>query len=57
VKLQYKDKTLSLGAAARLSGLSLTQFVDHLAGLGVDVVRMDETLGQETQDMGAWLAS
>ncbi len=53
----YKDKTLSLGAAARLSKLSLTQFVDHLASLGIDVVRMDETVEQETRDMSAWLAS
>jgi len=53
----YKDKTLSLGAAARLSGLSLTQFVDHLSGLGIDLVQMDETTGQEIKDIGAWLAS
>ncbi len=53
----YKDKTLSLGAAARLSGLSLTQFVDHLSGLGIDLVQMDETTEQEIRDIGAWLAS
>jgi len=53
----YKDKTLSLGAAARLSGLSLTQFVDHLSGLGIDLVQMDETTGQEIKDIGAWLVS
>ncbi len=53
----YKDKTLSLGAAARLSGLPLTQFVDHLSGLGIDIVRMDETTEQEIRDIGAWLAS
>jgi len=53
----YKDKTLSLGAAARLSGLSLTQFVDHLAGLGIELVQMDETTEQEVRDIGTWLAS
>jgi len=53
----YKDKTLSLGAAARLSGLSLTQFVDHLSGIGIDLVQMDETTGQEIKDIGTWLAS
>jgi len=53
----YKDKTLSLGAAARLSGLSLTQFVDHLSGLGIDLVQMDETTEQEIRDVGSWLAS
>ena len=53
----YKDKTLSLGAAARLSGLSLAQFVDHLSGLGIDLVQMDETTEQEIRDIGAWLAS
>jgi len=51
----YKDKTLSLGAAARLSGLSLSQFVDHLSGLGIDLVQMDETTDQEAKDIGAWL--
>jgi len=54
VKLQYKEKTLSLVAAARLSGLSLTQFVDHLAGLGIGIVCMDETIAQKTQDISAW---
>jgi len=53
----YKDKTLSLGASARLSGLSLSQFVEHLSSLGVDVVQMDETTDQETKDLGARLAS
>jgi len=53
----YKDKTLSLGAAARLSGLSMTQFVDHLSGLGIDLVQVDETTEQEIKDIGAWLAS
>ena len=49
----YKDKTLPLGAAARLSSLPLTQFVDHLSGLGIDIVQMDETTGQEIKDIGA----
>ncbi len=53
----YKDKTLSLGAAARLSGLSLGQFIDHLADLGIDIVREDETVAQEAQDIGVWRAS
>jgi len=49
----YKDKTLFLGAAARLSGLPLTQFVDHLSGLGIDIVQVNETTEQEIKDIGA----
>jgi len=53
----YKDKTLSLGASARLSGLSLVQFIDHLSSLGIDLVVMDETIKQEQEDISKWLVS
>jgi predicted HTH domain antitoxin len=52
----YKDGSLSLGAAAKLSALPLTEFVRHLAGLGIEIVKQDETTGQEVKDLGKWLA-
>ncbi len=53
----FKEGTLSLGAAARLSGMPLPDFLAHLAELGIDVVRPDETTPLEQADLGEWLAS
>ncbi len=53
----FKDGTLSLGAAARLSGMPLQDFLQYLDELGIDVVRPDETTPLEEKDIGAWLAS
>ncbi len=53
----YKEGVLSLGGAAKLSGLSLTAFVQHLAMLGIEIVQADETTEQEVQDLGTWLKS
>ena len=53
----YRDGVLSLGAATRLSGLTYSEFIQHLAMLGVDVVGVDETTSQETQDIGPWRES
>ena len=53
----FKDGTLSLGGATRLSGMSMRSFVQFLAELGIDVVRPDETSGLETRDISAWLSS
>jgi len=52
----FKDGTLSLGGAARLSGMTMQAFLHHLAELGIDVVRCDETTGRETSDLNQWLA-
>jgi len=52
----FKDGTLSLGAAVRLSGMPVQDFLAHLAELGIDVVRPDETTPLEKDDLGAWLA-
>lgn len=51
----YKDGTLSLGAAAKLSGMVLPDFIQHLADLGIDIVKADETTDQEVQDLSQWL--
>lgn len=53
----FKDGTLSLGAATRLSGLTMEEFLHHLAELGVEVVGCDETTEHETKDLSRWLAS
>jgi len=53
----YKEGTLSLGAAAKLSALPLTEFVRHLAELGIDIVQKDETTDREVKDLGPWLVS
>jgi hypothetical protein len=46
----YRDGCLSLGRAAEVSGLSLSDFISHLDSLGIDVVRWDETMRHETGD-------
>lgn len=53
----FKDGTLSLGAATRLSSMPLQSFIQFLAELGIDVVRPDETSDLETKDINSWLAS
>ena len=53
----FKDGTLSLGAASRLSNMTLQGFLLFLAELGIDVVRPDETTGHEVKDLDRWLAS
>ncbi len=53
----FKDETLSLGGATRLSGMPMKAFLQYLAELGIDVVRLDETTELETSDLTEWLAS
>lgn len=53
----YRDGVLSLGAATKLSGLALVDFIQHLASLDIDIVKADETVEQEVKDVSAWLRS
>ncbi len=53
----YGSGGVSLGKAAKISGLSLSEFVDHLGNLGIEIVRRDETTNDEASDVSAWLAS
>ena len=53
----FKDETLSLGGAVRLSRMPMQDFLGYLAELGIDVVRVDETTDRETGDLSRWLAS
>lgn len=51
----YKDGSLSLGAAANLSKLPLTDFINHLHHLGIEIVSNDDTTMAEVKDISAWL--
>ena len=53
----FKDGTLSLGGATRLSGMAQQVFLQYLGELGIDVVRIDETTEHETGNLDRWLAS
>ena len=53
----FKDGTLSLGAASRLSEMNLRAFLVFLGELGIDVVSPDETSSHEVEDLDRWLAS
>jgi len=50
----FREGTLSLGAAARVSGMPLGRFVRYLGELGVDLVREDETTTREAKDLAPW---
>lgn len=53
----FKDGTLSLGGAARLSGMPMQAFLQYLGELGIEVTGADETTQHETRDLSRWLAS
>lgn len=50
----YKDRVLSLGAAAKLSGLTLSEFIGHLSALDIDIVSADEYSMQEKEMLKSW---
>jgi predicted HTH domain antitoxin len=52
----FKDRVLSLGAAAQISGLSLSEFIDHLTQLEIDVVVADKQTSQELETLDSWLS-
>lgn len=53
----YKDRVLSLGTAAQISGLSLSEFIDHLTQLDIDVVVADKQTAKELETLDSWLSS
>lgn len=53
----FKDGTVSLGAAVRVSGMPMQAFVQYLGELGIDIVGSDETTDREAKDLSRWLAS
>ena len=52
----FKDNVLSLGAAAKISGLCLADFIDHLAELDIDIVSGDQQTENEAATLQAWLS-
>ena len=53
----YREGCVSLGKASQISGLFLSDFIDHLGSLGIDIVRQDETTPEEVGDVSTWLSS
>ena len=53
----YSEGTVSLDRAAKISGQPLSDFVDHLGNLGIEVVRTDQTTPQKANDVSKWLQS
>ncbi len=52
----FKDRVVSLGAAVQISGLSLSEFIDHLNQLDIDLVIADSQTSQELETLDAWLS-
>lgn len=52
----FKDRVLSLGAAAQISGLSLSEFIDHLSQLDIDLVVPDQQTPKELEILDSWLS-
>lgn len=52
----FKDRVLSLGAAAQISGLSLSEFIAHLTELDIDLVVADSQTANEMAVLESWLS-
>ena len=52
----FKDRVLSLGAAAQVSGLSLSEFIEHLTQLDIDLVIPDAQTSKEMDALESWLS-
>ncbi|WP_347989513.1 UPF0175 family protein [Methylomonas sp. AM2-LC] len=52
----FKDRVLSLGAASQISGLSISEFIDHLTQLDIDVVVADQQTSKELETLDTWLS-
>ncbi|MBV5300503.1 MAG: UPF0175 family protein [Methylococcaceae bacterium] len=52
----FKDGVLSLGAAAKMSGLSLSEFIDHLSQLDIDIVKPDQQTANEMSVIDSWVS-
>ena len=51
----YKDECLSLGRAAEFSGLALAEFIEHISGLGISVVRGTNAVREDVATLDKWL--
>lgn len=52
----FKDRVLSLGAAAQINGLSLSEFIEHLTQLDIDLVVPDKQTAKELETLDSWLS-
>lgn len=54
----FRDGHLSLGRAARLAEMPLSQFVTYLSRLGIPVINLDATdVARDLDTLDEWLAS
>ena len=52
----YKDASMSLGSAARLSGRPLAEFMSHVSRLGIPVVREADAIREDVATLDRWMA-
>jgi predicted HTH domain antitoxin len=52
----FKSRVLSLGAAAKISGLNLSEFTTHLSQLEIDLVVPDSQTPHELDTLESWLS-
>ena len=51
----YRDRSLSLGRAARFAGVTLVEFIRYVSRCGIPVVRGTAAeVGTDAQAIGAW---
>ena len=50
----FKDRVLSLEAAAQISGLSLSEFIEHLTQLDIDLVVADQQTAKELEMLASF---
>ncbi len=51
----FRDGSLSLGLAARFSGLEIAKFIDHVSRLGIPVVAgTSDTVRDDAESVEAW---
>ena len=53
----YRSESLSLGRAAEISGISIAEFMQHVSGLGIPVVKGSaRSLREEAEAFAEWSA-
>lgn len=51
----YRDRSLSLGQAARFSGLSIAEFIQHVSRLGIPVLGgTSDTVREDAEAIVEW---
>lgn len=52
----YRDASMSLGSAARLSGRPLAEFMGHVSRLDIPVVRDADAIREDVATLDKWMA-